>query len=133
MPSAAIARMKLPCTTKAHRESAGARISEHSEFRVGHVPKGHWDLVCRRVPKRHTVFAARRGCWTSQENLKGAQICAKADASFSQGVRLILRRVTVTFPTPQTPFVFARSKRKGEKECITKRNNRTFRRRWPTT
>src|SRR5215475_6763258 len=37
--------------------------AEHSEFRVGHVPKGHWDSVCRRVPKRHTVFAARRGCW----------------------------------------------------------------------
>jgi hypothetical protein len=28
---------------------------------------------------------------------------------------------------------FARSKRKGEKECITKRDNRTFRRNWPTT
>jgi hypothetical protein len=28
---------------------------------------------------------------------------------------------------------FARSKSKGEKECITERNNRTFRRNWPTT
>jgi len=70
-------------------EASASRFAKASRgFRVGHVPKGHWDLVCRRVPKRHTVFAARRGCRTSQENLKGAQICAKADASFSQGVRL---------------------------------------------
>src|SRR5215471_12712637 len=99
----------------------------------GQCPEIPQVLGCRRVPKRHAGSAAQRGCWTSQEILKGARICAKADASFSQGVRLILRSVIVTFPTPQTPFVFARSKRKGEKECIAKRNNRTFRRSWPTT
>src|SRR5215471_7270434 len=99
----------------------------------GQCPEIPQVLGCRRAPKRHAGSAARRGCWTSQENLKGAQICANADARFSQGGRLILRRVTVTFPTPQTPFVFARSKPKGETECITKRNNRTFRRNWQTT
>jgi len=47
-------------------------------FGAGNVPKRHVDSVCRRVPKRHTGFAARRGCWTAQGNRKGTQVCAKA-------------------------------------------------------
>jgi hypothetical protein len=41
----------------------------------------------------------------------------KPGASFSQGVRLILRHVTVTFSTPQTPFVLQDQRAKERKNA----------------
>jgi hypothetical protein len=84
---------------------------------VGNVPERHVDSVCRRAPKRHTV---RQGKFSSRAQvfLKGADGYCACDCD--------------VFDTANA-ICFARSKRKGEKECITERNNRTFRRSWPTT
>jgi len=41
----------------------------------------------------------------------------KPGASFSQGVRLILRHVTVTFSTPQTQFVLQDKRAKERKNA----------------
>jgi hypothetical protein len=36
-------------------ENDGVECRAFHSFGVGHVPKCHVDMVCRRVPKRHTV------------------------------------------------------------------------------
>ena len=82
--------------------------------------------ACPGTPRRYGVRAR------PETPHSATRRTLKPGASFSQGVRLILRHVTVTFSTPQTQLCFERLKSKGEKECITERNNRTFLRSWPT-
>src|SRR5215471_7085273 len=90
---------------------------DYRAVRRGIVPKRHVDFVCMRVPKRHTV---RQGKLSSRAQvfLKGADIYCACDCD--------------DFDTAND-ICFAGSKRKGEKVCITERNNRTFLRSWPTT
>src|SRR5262245_10252706 len=82
-----------------------------------HCPETPRGLGVQACPETHT---ARQGKLSSlaQVFLKGADGYCACDCDVIDNANDIC---------------FARSTRKGEKECITERNNRTFRRNWPTT
>ncbi len=101
-------------------------VGHFAGFGVGQCPEipQHWE--CERVPECPTGFPA-------QEKRKGAQIRAKAGRKFFSRSPIDTASYDRDVFDTANAICFARSKRKGEKECLTKRNNRTFRRRWPTT
>ena len=87
------------------------------------VGRGH----CPETPHRFCVGASRNAsqCNKSTNSQAGRKF-------FSRGLIDTAACEGDVFDTANT-ICFARSKSKGEKECITELNNRTFRRNWPTT
>jgi hypothetical protein len=67
--------------------------------------------ACPGTPRRYGV------CARPETPHSATRRTLKPDASFSQGVRLILRHVTVTFSTPQTPFVLQDQSAKERKNA----------------